>query len=85
LPLWALLNAIFAISRSGGDTSLGMYVDVSINTLLFVPGAFVLALCTSIAPVPMFAILKLTDIVKIFIARHFLGKERWVKNLTKRN
>jgi hypothetical protein len=33
----------------------------------------------------MFAILKLTDIVKIFIARHFLGKERWVKNLTKRN
>ncbi|MDR1419882.1 MAG: polysaccharide biosynthesis C-terminal domain-containing protein [Treponema sp.] len=85
LPLWALLNAIFAISRSGGDTSLGMYVDVSINTLLFVPGAFALALCTSMAPVPMFAILKLTDVVKLFIARHFLGKERWVKNLTKRN
>jgi hypothetical protein len=30
----------------------------------------------------MFAVLKLTDIVKIFIARHFLNKERWVRNLT---
>ena len=28
LPLWALLNAIIAISRSGGDTALGMYTDV---------------------------------------------------------
>jgi putative MATE family efflux protein len=82
LPLWALLNAQFAISRSGGDAALGMYTDLSVNTLLFVPGAFILALGTSMHPVLMFGLLKLTDIVKIFIARHFLNKERWVKNLT---
>jgi putative MATE family efflux protein len=82
LPLWSLLNAQFAISRSGGDTALGMYTDLSVNTLLFVPGAFILALATSLPPVTMFGILKLTDIVKYFIARHFLKKERWVKNLT---
>jgi putative MATE family efflux protein len=82
LPLWGLLNAQFAISRSGGDTALGMYTDLSVNTLLFVPGAFILALGTSLPPVPMFGILKLTDIVKYFIARHFLAKEKWVKNLT---
>jgi putative MATE family efflux protein len=83
LPLWALLNAQFAISRSGGDAAMGMYTDLSVNTLLFVPGAFALALGTSLHPVSMFAILKLTDIVKIFIARHFLNKERWVRNLTR--
>ncbi|MDR1239200.1 MAG: MATE family efflux transporter [Treponema sp.] len=83
LPLWALLNSQFAISRSGGDAAMGMYTDLSVNTLLFVPGAFILALGTSLHPVIMFAILKLTDIVKIFIARHFLNKERWVKNLTR--
>jgi len=33
-------------------------------------------------PIPMFALLKLTDIVKFLICRHFLRKERWVKNLT---
>jgi Na+-driven multidrug efflux pump len=82
LPLWCLLNAQFAISRAGGDTAMGMWTDVSVNTLLFVPGAFILALCTSLDPVRMFAILKATDVAKYFVARHFFKKERWVKNLT---
>ncbi|MDR2184754.1 MAG: MATE family efflux transporter [Treponema sp.] len=82
LPLWSLLNAQFAISRSGGDTAMGMYADVSVNTLLFVPGAFILALCTPLEPVLMFAILKLSDIAKYLVARHFLKKGRWVRNLT---
>ncbi|MDR3139435.1 MAG: MATE family efflux transporter [Treponema sp.] len=83
LPLWALLNSLFAISRAGGDTAMGMYADVSVNTLIFVPGAFFLALCTPLSPVIMFAILKLSDIAKFFVARHFYNKERWVRNLTR--
>jgi putative MATE family efflux protein len=82
LPLWGLLNTQFAVSRAGGDTATGMYTDVLVNTFLFAPGAILLALLTSIPPVPMFAVMKLTDIVKYFIARHLLRKERWVKNLT---
>ena len=82
LPLWGLLNVQFAISRSGGDTALGMYTDLSVNTFLFIPGAIVLSLFTSIHPVLMFAMLKLTDILKVMIARHLLAKERWVRNLT---
>jgi Na+-driven multidrug efflux pump len=82
MPLWALLNANFAITRSGGDAAAGMYTDVSVNTFIFIPGAFLLAFCTSLGPVQMFAILKLTDILKYFIVRHFYKKERWVKNLT---
>jgi Na+-driven multidrug efflux pump len=82
LPLWAILNALFAISRSGGDTAMGMYADVSVNTLLFVPGAFALALCTDLDPVRMFALLKISDGVKYLVARHFFKKERWVRNLT---
>jgi Na+-driven multidrug efflux pump len=85
LPLWALLNSQFAISRAGGDTAMGMYADVSVNTLLFVPGAFILAIYTSLNPVAMFAILKLSDIAKYCVARHFLKKERWVRNLAKEN
>jgi len=82
LPLWGLLNMQFAISRAGGDAAMGMYTDLSVNTFLFVPGAFILSFATTIQPVPMFALLKLTDIIKVFICRHFLRKERWVKNLT---
>ena len=82
MPLWGMLNVQFAISRAGGDTALGMYVDVLVNTFLFVPGAIILSLATLIAPVPMFTLLKLTDFVKFFIARHLLKKEKWVRNLT---
>jgi Na+-driven multidrug efflux pump len=82
LPLWCFLNVPFAISRAGGDTALGMYVDVLVNTLLFAPGSVLLSLFTSIPPVMMFAVVKTTDIVKIFLARHLLRKEKWVRNLT---
>jgi len=82
LPLWCFLNVQFAVSRAGGDTALGMYTDVSVNVFLFAPGSILLSLFTNIAPVPMFALLKLTDIVKLFIARYLLRKEKWVKNLT---
>ena len=82
LPLWGLLNVQFAISRAGGDAAMGVIADLSVGTLLFIPAAFILSFATSIAPVPMFALIKLTDIVKYFICRHILRKERWVKNLT---
>jgi len=85
LPLWCFINTQFAISRAGGDTAMGMYTDVSVNTLLFAPGSVILSLFTNLAPVPMFAVLKLTDIVKVLIARHLLKKEKWVKNLTIEN
>ncbi|MDR1030095.1 MAG: MATE family efflux transporter [Treponema sp.] len=83
LPLWSLLNALFAICRAGGDTATGMYADVSVNTLLFVPGAFILALATTLDPVLMFALLKTSDLAKYAIARYFFKKKRWVRNLTK--
>lgn len=83
LPLWCLLNAQFAITRSGGDAATGMYADLSVNTLLFTPGSFLIAFLTNMGPVMMFGILKLTDIAKYLVARHFFNKERWVRNLTK--
>jgi Na+-driven multidrug efflux pump len=82
LPLWCLLNVQFAVTRAGGDTATGMYTDLLVNTLLFVPAAIILSLLTSIPPVPMFALLKITDIAKLFICRYFMRKERWVRRLT---
>ncbi|MCL2763111.1 MAG: MATE family efflux transporter [Treponema sp.] len=85
LPIWSYLNVQFAVTRAGGDTATGMYTDLSVNALLFAPGAVILSFFTTLPPVPMFALLKLTDFVKIAIARHFLRKERWVKNLAERD
>ena len=85
LPIWCYLNVLFAITRSGGDTATGMYADLFVNTLMFAPLSIVFSFFTPLSPVAMFALLKLTDFAKLFIARHFMKKERWVRNLTLRD
>jgi Na+-driven multidrug efflux pump len=81
-PSWTLLNAQFAVARSGGDTVMGMWVDVGVTIALVVPLAFILAKLTSIGPVAMFALVKLSDFLKASIAAWWLKKERWLRNLT---
>jgi putative MATE family efflux protein len=83
LPLWTLLNSQFAVSRAGGDMMMGVAVDVGVTVLLFIPAAFALALLTPMGPVLMFAIVKVTDFAKWYIAWWWLKKERWVHNLAK--
>jgi putative MATE family efflux protein len=81
IPLWTLLNAQFALSRSGGDTAMGLWVDVGVTYAIFLPIAFGLAWWTSLGPVALFALAKLSDLGKISTAFWWLSKEKWVKNL----
>ena len=82
MPIWLYINAQFAISRTGGDTLMGFITDMTTITTLVIPGMFALAYLTNLGPVTMYAIIKLTDFVKITVAHFWLKKERWVKNLT---
>ena len=82
MPVWTYINSQFAVSRAGGDTIFGVAVDVPVSLLLFVPIALILAKFTSVGPVAMFGIAKLTDFIKITIGIIMLRKERWVKKLT---
>jgi putative MATE family efflux protein len=82
MPLWTLLNAQFAVSRSGGDALMGFMVDVIVSLVLFLPLLFSLALLTPIHPVALFICAKSTDLVKTAVAEWWLKKERWLKNLT---
>lgn len=82
LPMWCLLNAQFAISRAGGDTLMGLWVDVGVTYLVFIPAAFLIARLTDWGPVLLFGVAKISDIPKALVAAWWLNKERWVKNLT---
>jgi Na+-driven multidrug efflux pump len=84
LPVWTYLNAQFAVARAGGDTAMGVWVDVGITLTVFLPLAFILATTTSIGPVALFFLVKLTDFMKLAVADWWLKKERWLKNLTDR-
>lgn len=81
MPLWVFNNTEFAISRSGGDTEMGMWID-GIGTLIIIPSTFILAMFTSVGPVGMYIFVKCIDIGKVIAAYIWLKKERWVKNLT---
>lgn len=83
MPLWALLNAQFAVSRAGGDAIFGVVVDVPTSILLFVPLAVLLTFFTTVSAPLIFGISKLTDLGKIALAVYILRKKRWIKKLTK--
>jgi putative MATE family efflux protein len=84
IPLWAYINAQFAVSRAGGDTIMGLWVDVGVTYALFVPAAFLFAALTPWGPVEIYAVAKLTDFVKLGVAAWWLKRECWVKNLAKK-
>ena len=84
MPAWVYINGQFAVSRAGGDTMMGMLVDGIGNLGVVIPGIFLLARCTSIGPVAMYAIIKFVEVPKIIIAHFWLKKEKWVVNLAER-
>ena len=81
MPIWTYLNSQFATARAGGDAIMGAWVDISINLTMFLPGIILLALYTNLGPIWIYAIVKLTDPIKVGIAHWQLGTERWLKNL----
>ncbi len=81
LPLWTFLNGQYAISRTGGDTTMGVICD-TIGNILFIGGMIILTFCTKLNPIAMYAIVKLSDIPKMIVAYFWLKKEKWLVNLT---
>ena len=53
--------------------------------LIYVPGMFLLTRFTTLGPVAMYAIVKVSDLEKVLVATVWLKKERWLKNLAKEN
>lgn len=84
LPLWAYLNGQYSISRTGGDTKMGVICDTVAN-ILFILGMILLIKYTTLGPVVVYAIVKLSDIAKTIIAYFWLKKEKWLVNLAIQN
>lgn len=85
MPIWCYCNGQFAVSRTGGDTMMGVIVDLTANFLLFLPGMFAMTYFTTLSPVLMYAIVKLSDVEKLIVAAIWLKKEKWLRNLAKEN
>ncbi len=83
MPPWIYVNGQLAVSRAGGDTAMGAYVDAGLTVFVNVPLMFILALMTDIGPVALYSCVRLVDMCKIIVFHLWLRQEKWLRNLTK--
>ncbi len=82
MPIWVYMNSQMAIARAGGDTEMGIYTDACLTIFIMLPMVFSLGILTTIGPVMLYLLVKLLDVVKVVVFQIWLGKERWLRNLT---
>ena len=85
MPIWVYANAQQAVARSGGDTAMGAYADAALTLLVMLPLVFLLANYTDVGPVVLYCGVKLVDVIKVIVFHFWLKKERWLKNLAKKD
>ena len=85
MPVWVYMNAQMAVARSGGDTVMGAVADALITIFVMLPLIFILGFFTTIGPIGMYFGIKTLDIVKVITFHFWLKKERWLKNLAKKD
>ncbi len=81
MPPWVYLIGQLAVSRAGGDTAMGAYVDAGMTIVLTIPLVFSLALLTDIGPITLYFWVRMMDFIKIGVFHVWLKKERWLRNL----
>ena len=85
MPIWVYANAQQAVARSGGDTAMGAYADAALTLLVMLPLVFLLANYTDVGPVVLYCGVKLVDVIKVIVFHFWLKKERWLKNLARKD
>ena len=81
MPLWTYQNAQYATARAGGDTVMSVWIDCTVNLLLFTPGMILLGMFTSFDAPSMYGLVKITSLVKAILAGWVLRKERWLRKI----
>jgi putative MATE family efflux protein len=80
--IYMLSAQAFFILRAGGDTRSTMIMDSVFMWCVNIPVVAFTAYFTKLDVIGMFLAGNATDLVKVFIAYHYLRKEKWLKNLT---
>ncbi len=71
----------FFVIRAGGDTISTLILDAGTMWLLDIPVVGLVAYYTNASPILIYISGQSVDIIKMFFARHFFRKEKWLLNL----
>lgn len=82
MPIWSWQNAQNYILLAGGDSHSVSVIETTINVLVSLPIAFFMVHFTKISAVALYAVIKLSSLIKPVWAHFSLKKGTWIKNLT---
>lgn len=80
--LYTLYIQNYFIIRSGGDTKSTLLMDAGFMIVVTVPVLYILAYHTNVNIYLMYILTQCVDVLKFFISRYLLKKEKWLVNLT---
>ncbi len=81
MPMHAFLHCTYFTLRAGGRTMITFLYDCAFTWVVAIPLAMLLALCTDLPIVPLYALVVAADMIKVVIGLIMLKKRIWVNNL----
>ncbi|MBQ6386993.1 MAG: MATE family efflux transporter [Ruminococcus sp.] len=82
-PAQGVLNGVYFTLRSGGKTMITFLFDSVYSLAVSLPLAFALCSRTNASILVIFAIIQMTDVLKILIGAILIKKGIWIHNLAK--
>ncbi len=81
MPLWSYTNACYFTLRSGGKTGITFLFDFGYTFLLMIPLAFILSYFTDMDIRPLWAVVTLSEIIKVIIGYFMVKSDLWINNI----
>lgn len=80
-PIWSYANACYFILRSGGKTAITFLFDFGYTWIIMIPLAYVLCYHTALDIHPLFAIVTLSEFLKVIFGYFLLRTGKWVNTI----
>ncbi|MCR5599609.1 MAG: MATE family efflux transporter [Ruminococcus sp.] len=81
MPMWSYTNACYFTLRSGGKTGITFLFDFGFTWLIMIPLAAVLSYCTHLDIRIVFAVVTLSEVIKVAIGYFMVRSNIWINNI----
>lgn len=81
MPMWSYTNACYFTLRSGGRTGITFLFDFCYTWLFMIPLGFILAYMTDMNIHLLYAVITLSEVVKVVIGYLMVRSDIWINNI----
>ena len=81
MPIWSYTNSAYFTLRSGGKTGVTFAFDFGFTWFIMIPLAFILTNFTGMDIHGVFAIVTMSELIKVVIGYFMVKSDMWVENI----